>query len=131
MLLPSNTSTNTFASPTNVEGAEAGRLITVPANGSAQFDFQKNFALITSMLLCNRTTADLEVYAKIVNGANSVYILNGLLLPPTLSYDIIEGNKITLKEGDSVFVWHNRNSPNSLDVVFSYTLHRPQTAYDI
>jgi hypothetical protein len=54
MLLPSNTSTNVFRSPTNTEGAEAGRLITVPANVSAGDDWQKNFILVTSLLLCNK-----------------------------------------------------------------------------
>jgi hypothetical protein len=131
MLLPSNTSTNKFASPTNVEGAEAGRLITVPANTSAVEDYQKNFVLVTSLLLCNKTGTNLAVSAKIVNGITSAFILNGLNLPPNTSYDIIEGNKFTLKEGDILYVWHGATASNALDVVFSYTLHRPLTTYDI
>jgi hypothetical protein len=131
MLLPSNTSTNVFRSPTNVEGAEAGRLITVSVNSSAVSDWQKNFVLVTSLLLCNRTSTNLSVSAKIVNGITGAYILNGLNLPPNRSYDIIDGNKFTLKEGDQVFVWHNNTGSNALDVVMSYTLHRPLTTYDI
>jgi hypothetical protein len=131
MLLPSNTSTNIFRSPTNTEGAEAGRLITVPANASAGDDWQKNFVLVTSLLLCNKTTTNLSVSAKIVNGVTSAYILNGINLPPNTSYDVISGNKFTLKEGDQVFVWHGSTASNALDVVMSYTLHRPLTTYDI
>ena len=131
MLLPSNTSTNVFRSPTNTEGAEAGRLITVSANSSAVDDWQKNFVLVTSLLLCNKTGSNLGVSAKIVNGPNSAFLLNTINLPPSISYDVISGNKITLKEGDQVFVWHNSTASNALDVVMSYTLHRPLTTYDI
>lgn len=131
MLLPSNTSTNVFRSPTNVEGAEAGRLITVPVNSGAEGDWQKNFVLVTSLLLCNRTATSIAVSASIVNTTTSARILSGLNLPPNTSYDVINGNKFTLKEGDQVFVWHNNLAFNSLDVVMSYTLHRPMTTYDI
>lgn len=131
MLIPSNVSTNSFASPTNVEGAVAGRLIVVPTNTSATEDYQKNFVLVTSMLLCNRTSNNLAVSAKVVNGTLQAHILSGLNLPPNTSYEVINGNKLTLKEGDTVFVWHDSISANSLDVLFSYTLHRPLTTYDI
>ena len=131
MLLPSNTSTNVFNSPTNVEGAEAGRLITVPVNSGAVSDWQKNFVLVTSLLLCNRTATAIAVSAKIVNTTTSARILSGLNLPPNTSYDVINGNKFTLKEGDQVFVWHDNLTLNALDTVMSYTLHRPMTTYDI
>lgn len=131
MFLPSNVSTNRFASPTNTEGAEAGRLITVPANTSASEDWQKNFALITSLLLCNKTSSNLAVSAKVVNSGTSAFLLYGLNLPPNVSYDVIDGNKLTLKEGDSLYVWHGSTSANALDTVLSYTLHRPLTTYDV
>lgn len=131
MLLPSNVSTNKFASPTNVEGAEAGRLITVPTTTGTPEDYQKVFALVTSLLLCNKTTTNLAVSAKIINGITSAYILNNLNLPPNTSYDVINGNKFTLKEGDQLFVWHGSTASNALDTVLSYTLHRPLTTYDI
>ncbi len=131
MLLPSNVSTNKFASPTNVEGAEAGRLITVPTTTGTPEDYQKVFVLVTSLLLCNKTTTNLAVSAKIVNGVTRAYILNNLNLPPNTSYDVINGNKFTLKEGDQLFVWHGSTASNALDTVLSYTLHRPLTTYDI
>jgi hypothetical protein len=131
MLLPSNTSTNVFNSPTNVEGAEAGRLITVPVNSSAEGDWQKNFVLVTSLMLCNRTTTSLAVSAKIVNTTTSARILSGLNLPTNTSYDVISGNKFVLKEGDVLSVWHNSTISGALDTVLSYTLHRPLTTYDI
>lgn len=131
MFLPSNTSTNRFISPTSVEGAEQGRLITVPKNVDAVEDYQKNFALVTSLILCNKLETSIAVSAKIVNGQNSASILNKINLPANYSYDVVNGNKFILKEDDSIFVWHDSVSPAALDVVISYTLHRPLTTYDI
>jgi hypothetical protein len=131
MLLPSNLSTNTFASPTNVEGASAGLMLDVPVNSGAVQDYQKNFVLVTSMLLCNKTGSNLAVSAKIVNGSTSAFFLNGINLPPSVSYDVISGNKITLKEGDKLYVWHNSSLANALDTILSYTLHKPLSTYDI
>lgn len=128
-IFPSNTSTNKFFSPTNSE--QNGLIFTVPVNTSAIEDWQKNFALVTSLLLCNKNASNLSVSAKLTNGVNSATILNGLILPPNTSYDVINGNKFTLKQADNLFIWHNSTLPNSLDVVLSYTLHRPLTTYDV
>lgn len=131
MLLPSNASTNKLASPINDENAAAGLMIDVPVSSGTQYDYQKNFALITSLLLCNKTAGNISVSAKIVNGTTSANILNGINLPPNISYDVISGNKITLKEGDKLYVWHTSSLTNALDVVMSYTLHRPLATYDV
>jgi hypothetical protein len=131
MFLPSNVSTNKLASPTNVEGATAGLMIDVPVTAGVQYDYQKRFALVTSLLVCNKTASNIGVFAKVTNGSTTAYILNGLNLPPNISYDIISGNKITLKEGDKLYVWHDSSAVNSLDALLSYTLHTPLTTYDI
>lgn len=131
MLLPSNASTNKFASPVNDENSSAGLMIDVPVSSGTQYDYQKNFALVTSLLLCNKTAGNISVSAKIVNGTTSARLLNGINLPPNISYDVISGNKITLKEGDKLYVWHGSTLANALDVVMSYTLHRPLSTYDV
>lgn len=131
MFLPSNVSTNKFATPNNTEGDASGLMIDVPLSSGTQFDWQKNFALVTSLMLCNRTNGNVGVSAKIVNGITAGFLINGINIPPNLSYDIISGNKITLKEGDKLYVWHNNSSANALDAVISFTLHRPLTTYDI
>jgi hypothetical protein len=131
MLLPSNISTNKLASPSNVEGGSAGLLIDVPVASGSPPAHQKNFALVTSLLMCNKTQSNLTTFAKIVNGVDTAFLFNGLSLPPNVSYEVISGNKITLKEGDKLYVWHSSGLPNALDVVFSYTLHSPLTTYDI
>lgn len=131
MLLPSNVSTNKLASPSNVEGAIAGLMIDVPVTQGIQYDYQKRFVLVTSLLLCNKTTSNVRAYAKITNGSATAMVLNGLDLPPGVSYDVISGNKITLKEGDKLYIWHDNTAPTAMDAVMSYTIHSPLTTYDI
>lgn len=130
MLLPSNVSANTLATPSNEEESLTGLLLFIPETGVPE-EYNKNFALVTSMVLCNKTSSNVGVFAKVVNGDNSAYFLHNLDLPPGVSFDVIQGNKITLKEGDYVYVWHNGSLENSIDVIFSYTLHSPMTTYDI
>lgn len=131
MFLPSNTSTNKLASPTNIEGASAGLMIDVPITQGIQYDYQKNFVLVTSLIFCNKTNSNIGISAKITNGSTTAMLFNGLNLPPNISYDVINGNKITLKEGDKLYVWHNSTAPNAADAVMSYTLHRPLSTYDL
>jgi hypothetical protein len=131
MILPANISTNEFASPTNVEGAQAGLMLDVPITSGVQYQYQKQFALVTSLLFCNKTATNIGVSVKVTNGIDTAYILNNLNLPPNVSYDLISGNKITLKEGDKLYVWHNSTFANALDSVLSYTLHVPMSTYDI
>lgn len=131
MLLPSNYSTNSFASPNNIEQSVAGLMLEVPVSANSDYDYQKNFALVTSLVLCNRSSTNLAVSAKIVNGTTSAFLLSGQNIPPNLSFDVITGNKIILKEGDKLYVWHSSATANSLSAVLSYTLHSPLSTYDI
>lgn len=130
MLLPSNYSTNKLASPNNIEESTAGLMIEVPVSAGVDYDYQKNFALVTSLILCNRTNINLSISAKIVNGTTSALLLSDQNLPPNLSYDLITGNKVILKEGDKLYVWHNSILPDAMSAVLSYTLHRPLSTYD-
>lgn len=131
MLLPSNVSTNVLASPSSVEGAAAGLLLTVPSSGSS-LDHEKNFALVTSLLLCNKTSSEISVWAKIVNGSQTAKVMHSMKIPAGIPYDLIHGNKLTLKQGDNLYMWHNNTvDTNPIDVVLSYTLHKPLTVYEI
>jgi hypothetical protein len=131
ILLPSNVSTNTLASPSNIEGAIGNRLIYVVPNILAIVDAQKRFALITSLILCNKTNSNINVNAKIVNSSVSAHLLYEVTVPPGTAFEVINGNKITMKEGDELYVWHDSSSEGALDAIVSYTLHDPLTTYDI
>lgn len=131
VLLPSNISKNTLRSPTNVENAEANRLLTVPTATNSLTEAERNFALVTSLTIANKTLGAVEVNAKIVNSTSSAYILYGVSIPAGTAFEVIQGNKFILKEGDSLYVWHNSNSNNVIDVVASYTIHVPNTPYTV
>jgi hypothetical protein len=130
MLLPSNTSTNVLANPSNVEASPSNVILSLPET-ITENDYEKPFILITSMILCNKVGSNIGVFAKIVNDSTTAHLLYNLNLPPGVSFDVIQGNKFTLKEGDELTVWHNGAASDSLDLTLSYTLHRPLTTYDI
>ena len=129
--LPSNITTNVLVSPTNLENSVANRLLQVPVNPSALNLWDKSFILVTSFIFCNKIQQNLEVNAKIVNGVTSAKLLHNILVPPGTAFEVIDGNKFILKEGDELFVWHNSNTSGVLDVVLSYTLHNPLTPYEV
>ena len=131
VLLPSNISSNSFRSPTNVENSEANRVITVPAATAPLTAAERNFILVTSLTIANKTLGAVEVNAKIVNSTTSAYVLYGVSIPAGTAFEVIQGNKFILKEGDSLYVWHNSTASNIIDVVASYTLHVPNTPYTV
>lgn len=129
ILLPSNVSSNTLRTPTNIENAETNRVLLVPTSTSAVMDSERNFALITSLMVSNKTLGAVEINAKVVNGVNSAYLLYKVNIPSGTAFEVIQGNKFILKEGDSLYVWHNSPTANVIDVITSYTLHVPNTVY--
>lgn len=131
ILLPSNISSNALRSPTNVENAEANRLITVPIATNPLTEAERNFALVTSLTIANKTLGAVEINAKIVNSTSSAYILYGVSIPAGTAFEVIQGNKFILKEGDSLYVWHNSTVGNVIDVFASYTIHVPNAPYTV
>lgn len=128
--LPSNISSNVFKSPTNSESAEANRVLTVPAATNPLTDAEKNFVLVTSLILTNKSLGSVTVNAKVTNSTSSAYILYGVNVPAGTAFEVIQGNKFILKEGDTLSVWHGSTATNVLDVMTSYTLHQPNAPYN-
>ena len=128
--LPSNISSNVFKSPTNSESAEANRILTVPAATNPLTDAEKNFALVTSLILTNKSLGSITVNAKVTNSTSSAYILYGVNVPAGTAFEVIQGNKLILKEGDTLVIWHGSTATNVLDVMTSYTLHQPNAPYN-
>lgn len=130
VFLPSNISTNVFKSPTNQETAETNRILTVPAATNPLTDAEKNFVLVTSLIVTNKTLGSVQINAKVTNASTSACILYGVNVPAGTAFEVIQGNKFILKEGDSLYVWHNSTAPNVVDVLTSFTLHQPNAPYN-
>ncbi len=130
VFLPSNISSNVFKSPTNLETSDSNRILTVPAATNPLTDAEKNFVLITSLIISNKTLGSVSVNAKVSNSTSSAYILYNVNVPAGTAFEVIQGNKFILKEGDSLYVWHGSNSSNVVDVMTSYTLHQPNAPYN-
>jgi len=130
VFLPSNISTNVFKSPTNQETDETNRILTVPPATNPLTDAEKNFVLVTSLIVSNKTLGSVQINAKVINGSTSASILYGVNVPAGTAFEVIQGNKFILKEGDSLYVWHNSTAPNVVDVLTSFTLHQPNAPYN-
>lgn len=132
ILLPSNISSNVFASPTNDETSTVNRLLVVPP-GTSTTPAEKNFVLVTSLIISNKTLGSVSVNAKINNAVSggSAYILYGVNIPSGTAFEMIQGNKFILKEGDSLYLWHDNTATNVIDVMMSYTLHVPNSPYTV
>lgn len=133
ILLPSNISSNVFASPTNDETSTVNRLLVVPQATNPLTTAEKNFVLVTSLIISNKTLGSVSVNAKINNAVSggSAYILYGVNIPSGTAFEMIQGNKFILKEGDSLYLWHDNTATNVIDVMMSYTLHVPNSPYTV
>jgi hypothetical protein len=86
---------------------------------------------VTSLTIANKTLGAVEVNARVVNSTTSAYILYAVSIPAGTAFEVIQGNKFILKEGDSLYVWHNSTSSNVIDVMASYTIHVPNNPYTV
>lgn len=94
---------------------------------------EKKFVLITSMMLSNTSLGSVTVNARVVNtnsGGNSAYLLYKVNIPAGTAFEVIQGNKFILKEGDSLYIWYEETANLALDAIISYVEHRPNTPYD-
>lgn len=128
--IPANISRNSLVSPNNQEAS--GILLTVDSSPINTAEQNKRFALVTSVMIANKTAGSVIVNAVIRNGTDAKYILYKVAIPNGTSFELIQGNKFILKEGDSLRVWHESVSggTNVIDVVTSYVIHNPVQIYD-
>jgi hypothetical protein len=133
ILLPSNVSSNVLATPTNDETSTVNRLLIVPQASNPLTEAEKNFILVTSLIISNKTLGSIPVNAKVSNTitGRSAYLLYGVNIPAGTAFEMIQGNKFILKEGDSLSLWHDSTTPNVIDVMMSYTLHVPNSPYTV
>lgn len=93
---------------------------------------ERKFVLITSMMLSNTSLGSVTVNARVTNANtnNSAYLLYKVNIPAGTAFEVIQGNKFILKEGDSLYIWYEESTNLALDAIISYVEHRPNTPYD-
>lgn len=129
ILLPSNVTSNTLVQVSNSINSPA--VLSVVPSTNPLTNAERNFVLITSMMLSNTSLGAVTVNARIVNsGGTSAYLLHKVNIPAGTAFEVIQGNKFILKEGDSLFLWYEETAVSALDAVISHVLHVPNTPYD-
>lgn len=134
VILPQNISKNkifpNIPREQNVSGTNYA--VNVPGT-TAVSEHQKQFALVTSIIVTNKTLRSIPLYAKVTNDIDNTtaFVLYGVNLPPGTAFEVIQGNKFILKENDKLFLYHTDTSENVLDAMVSYVIHKPEAEYTV
>lgn len=116
---------NTFNSATyrniaNASGSSTSIFDTsiIPANG---------YAIILSIIFSNKSATARSAFMTLQkNGsANPAYVLYDVAVPPQTAFEIIDGNKFVIKNGDLLKAWVDVDGLNLVDAVVSYMVYTP------
>ena len=106
----------------------------ISSNGAAStsiFDTSaipsSGYAMILSIVASNKstTTRGLNVTLQKSGSANSVYMLYDVALPSRTAFEVIQGNKFILKNGDSLKAFADADGTDFIDVIVSYVIYTP------
>jgi hypothetical protein len=106
----------------------------ISSNGAAStsiFDTSaipsSGYAMILSIIASNKstTTRGLNVTLQKSGSADSVYMLYDVALPSRTAFEIIQGNKFILKNGDSLKAFADADGADFIDVIVSYVIYTP------
>lgn len=98
----------------------------------AEVSGTNSYSLVTSLICSNKTTTprkySLILEKNTVNGTNSSYILYEVTIPANTAFEVIQGNKFILKDGDRLKAFSDAvagTTVGAVDVTVSYVVHIP------
>lgn len=85
------------------------------------------YAMILSIIIANKSQTTRGIYATLqkAGAVESAYILYDVALPSQTSFEMIQGNKLVLKRGDSLKAWIDSDGTDLCDAVISYVIYTP------
>lgn len=85
------------------------------------------YAMILSIIIANKSQTTRGIYATLqkAGAVESAYILYDVALPSQTSFEMIQGNKLVLKRGDSLKAWIDSDGIDLCDAVISYVIYTP------
>jgi hypothetical protein len=120
--------TNNFYSSTykNIS-ANSGSPTTIFDNNDSNFIPDNGYAMILSIIIANKSQTTRGIYATLQKSGmvESAYILYDVALPSQTSFEMIQGNKLVLKRGDSLKAWVDSDGTDLCDAVVSYVIYTP------
>ena len=101
----------------------------------AEVDGVNSYGLVTSLICSNKTTTPRK-YSLILekntsSGTNSSFILYEVTIPANTAFEVIQGNKFILKDGDRLKAYSDAvagTTAGVVDVTISYVVHIPPSA---
>ena len=101
----------------------------------AEVDGVNSYGLVTSRICSNKTTTPRK-YSLILekntsSGTNSSFILYEVTIPANTAFEVIQGNKFILKDGDRLKAYSDAvagTTAGVVDVTISYVVHIPPSA---
>lgn len=101
----------------------------------AEVDGVNSYGLVTSLICSNKTTTPRK-YSLILEkntsgGTNSSFILYEVTIPANTAFEVIQGNKFILKDGDRLKAYSDAvagTTAGVVDVTISYVVHIPPSA---
>lgn len=90
----------------------------IPASG---------YAMVLSVIASNKstTTRGINITLQKSGSADSAFVLYDVALPSRTAFEIMQGNKFVLKNGDSLKAFADSDGTDLVDVVISYVIYTP------
>ena len=135
VLLPENISKNTLFPniPREINLSGTNYAVVVPAATNVIRESQKNFALVTSIIVTNTSLRSIPIFAKVTNDVDSktAFVLYGVNIPPGTAFEVIQGNKFILSENDKLYIYHTDTAEGVADAMVSYVINKPEAEYTV
>ena len=98
----------------------------------AEVDGVNSYGLVTSLICSNKTSTprkySLILEKNTTSGTNASYILYEVTIPANTAFEVIQGNKFILKDGDRLKAYSDAvagTTAGVVDVTISYVVHIP------
>ena len=98
----------------------------------AEVNGVNSYGLVTSLICSNKTSTprkySLLIEKNAAGGTNSAYLLYEVTVPANTAFEIMQGNKFILKDGDRLKAYSDAvagTTAGVVDVTISYVVHIP------
>lgn len=98
----------------------------------AEVNGVNSYGLVTSLICSNKTSTprkySLLLEKNTTSGTNSAYILYEVTVPANTAFEVMQGNKFILKDGDRLKAYSDAvagTTAGVVDVTISYVVHIP------
>ena len=89
------------------------------------------YALVTSMIAANKTDTPRKLSLLIEKDSTQAFLLYNVVVPANTAFEVIQGNKFILKQGDRLLAYSDAEAgaqAGVVDMTISYVVNIPPTA---